>query len=122
MEGNTGLVLSDAAYTRLKWITLVVLPALGALYFGLSSIWGLPKGDEVVGSLAIVATFLGALLGVSTKAYNNSTAAVDGVVGANGVDPDTGLPVIGMTINKTPDELLSKKTVRLKVDPKLPRQ
>ncbi len=63
-------MLSNRAYDILKWIAQIVLPALGALYFGLSSIWGLPYGEEVVGTIAVVDTFLGALLGISTAQYN----------------------------------------------------
>lgn len=64
------LILSDKAYNTLKWVTMVALPATGGLYFGLSQIWGFPFGEEIVGTLALVATFLGALLGVSTYNYN----------------------------------------------------
>ena len=65
-------MLSNRAYDILKWIAQIVLPALGALYFGLSSIWGLPYGEEVVGTIAVVDTFLGALLGISTAQYNKA--------------------------------------------------
>lgn len=117
MDEASGLVLSDKMYNRLKWITLVVLPASGALYFGLSQLWGLPKGNEVVGSLAVIATFLGALIGVATKAYNKLPEDVDGYLGANGIDEDTGRPNLSMTLNKLPEDLLIKDTVKLRVDP-----
>ena len=65
-------MLSNRAYDILKWIAQIVLPALGALYFGLSSIWGLPYGEEVVGTIAVIDTFLGALLGISTAQYNKA--------------------------------------------------
>lgn len=66
-------MLTNKTYDVLKWIAQIVLPALGALYFGLSQIWGLPFGEEVVGTIAVVDTFLGALLGISTAQYNNRT-------------------------------------------------
>ena len=62
--------MSNKVYDVLKWIALVALPALGALYFGLSKIWHLPYGEEIVGTITVVDTFLGALLGISTAAYN----------------------------------------------------
>lgn len=65
-------MLSNKTYDVLKWIAQIVLPALGALYFGLSSIWGLPYGEEVVGTIAVIDTFLGALLGISTAQYNKA--------------------------------------------------
>jgi hypothetical protein len=61
---------SNKVYDVLKWIALIFLPALGALYFGLSKIWGLPYGEEIVGTITIIDTFLGALLGISTAKYN----------------------------------------------------
>ena len=62
-------MLNNKVYDVLKWIALVVLPALGALYFGLASIWGFPYGEEIVGTITVVDTFLGALLGISTANY-----------------------------------------------------
>lgn len=62
--------LPDNVYNTLKWITLILLPALATLYFALSGIWGLPYGEQIVGTLAAIETFLGALLGISTIQYN----------------------------------------------------
>jgi len=64
------LRLSNNAYDILKWIAQILLPALGTLYFALSKIWGLPWSTEVVGTIAAVDTFLGALLGISSAEYN----------------------------------------------------
>ena len=61
--------LTNKAYDILKWIAMIFLPALGALYFGLSQIWGFPYGEEIVGTLALIDTFLGALLGISSNNY-----------------------------------------------------
>ena len=65
-------MLSNKVYDILKWIAQIVLPALGALYVGRSSLWGRPYGEEVVGTIAVVDTFLGALLGISTAQYNKA--------------------------------------------------
>lgn len=62
--------MSDKIYDILKWVALIFIPALGTLYFALSTIWGLPYGEEIVGTLTAVDTFLGALLGISTYQYN----------------------------------------------------
>lgn len=66
------LQLNDKVYNILKWITIMFLPALGALYFTLSKIWGLPYGGEITGTIAAIETFLGAILGISTYQYNKS--------------------------------------------------
>ena len=62
--------LKNETYDILKWIALVLIPAIGALYFGLSQIWGFPYGEEIVGTLTLIDTFLGAILGISTINYN----------------------------------------------------
>lgn len=62
--------MSDKIYDVLKWVALIFIPALGTLYFALSTIWGLPYGEQIVGTLTAVDTFLGALLGISTYQYN----------------------------------------------------
>jgi uncharacterized membrane protein YuzA (DUF378 family) len=63
-------ILSDKAYDILKWVALVLLPALGALYFGLAGIWGFPYGEQIVGTITVLDTFLGVILGISTVQYN----------------------------------------------------
>lgn len=62
--------MSNKVYDILKWIALIFVPAIGALYFGLAQIWGFPYGEEIVGTLTLIDTFLGALLGISTAQYN----------------------------------------------------
>ena len=66
--------LTNKQYDILKWIALIALPAVGTLYFTLSTIWGLPYGDQVVGTITAVDTFLGALLGISTSQRNKRKA------------------------------------------------
>ena len=63
-------MLSNKVYDVLKWIALVFLPAIGTLYFALSSIWGLPFGEQIVGTITAIDAFLGAILGISTINYN----------------------------------------------------
>lgn len=60
----------NKTYDLLKWIAMIALPALGTLYFALASIWGLPYGEQIVGTITAVDAFLGALLGVSNNNYN----------------------------------------------------
>lgn len=62
--------LNNKVYDILKWIALYLLPALGTLYFALSGIWGFPYGEEVVGTITAVDTFLGVVLGISSATYN----------------------------------------------------
>ena len=62
--------MSNKVYDTLKWIAMYLLPALGTLYFALSGIWGLPYGEQIVGTITAVDTFLGVILGISTTQYN----------------------------------------------------
>lgn len=64
--------MSNKIYDILKYIALIVLPALGTLYFALAGIWGLPYGEQVVGTITSVDTCLGALLGLSAYKYNKN--------------------------------------------------
>lgn len=62
--------MSNKTYDVLKFVAQILLPALGTLYFALASIWNLPYGEQVVGTITAVDAFLGAVLGISTKKYN----------------------------------------------------
>ena len=62
--------MSNKVYDVLKYIALILLPALGTLYFALAKIWGFPYAAEVVGTISAIDAFLGALLKISTDNYN----------------------------------------------------
>lgn len=64
--------MSNKLYDILKWIAMVVLPAIATLYFALAGIWGLPYAEEIVGTITAVDTFLGVLLGISAAQYNKN--------------------------------------------------
>lgn len=64
--------LSNKTYDLLKWIAILLLPALGTLYFTLAGIWGLPYGEQIVGTITAIDTFLGVILGVSTAQYKKT--------------------------------------------------
>lgn len=72
------MLLGDKTYNVLKQIAQVWLPAVGTLYFALAQIWGLPAAEEISGTVLAVDTFLGIVLGLSTKTYNNSPLRFDG--------------------------------------------
>ena len=62
--------MSNKVYNILKWIAMIVLPALATLYLGLSNVWGLPYGEEVSTTITLINTFLGTVLMISTNQYN----------------------------------------------------
>lgn len=57
--------MSNKCYDALKWIALIVLPAIGALYFALSQLWELPYAKEIVGTVTAINTFIQRLFGIS---------------------------------------------------------
>lgn len=63
-------MFSNKAYDILKWVCIIVLPAIATLYMGLAKIWDLPYETEIPQTITVVDAFLGALLGVSTINYN----------------------------------------------------
>lgn len=68
---------SNKTYDFLKWVAQYLLPAAGTLYFALAGIWGFPYGEQVVGTITAVDTFLGVILGISTIQYNKSDSSTE---------------------------------------------
>lgn len=64
--------MPNKIYDVLKWIAMYLLPSLGTLYFALAGIWGFPYGEEIVGTITAVDTFLGVILGISNVQYKKS--------------------------------------------------
>lgn len=103
------MTLNNKVYDTLKWIAQYFLPALGTLYFALSGIWGLPYGEQVVGTIVAVDTFIGVLIGISAANYNG-----DGTLKIDTSDPmkDSYLLNVDVPLETLPN----KKTIILKID------
>lgn len=61
--------MDNKTFDILKYIARYFLPALGTLVFAICSIWSLPYGEQIVGTITAVDAFLSALLGISTYNY-----------------------------------------------------
>ena len=70
--------LNDKTYAWLKWLVVIVLPACGALWAGLSQIWSLPYASEIPATVTVLCTFLGAVLCISTAEYYRNEAGTEG--------------------------------------------
>ena len=68
-------LLPNSWYDALKWICMVLIPALTTAYVGISSVFGLPYAEEVAKTSAIVCTLIGTLLGISTAEYRSTAQA-----------------------------------------------
>lgn len=62
--------MTNKTYDILKWIALVVFPALATLFSAVSMIWGIPHGEQFTSTIIAIDTALGAILGVSSVKYN----------------------------------------------------
>lgn len=71
------MVFSNKVYDILKWVAQILLPALATLYFALAKVWNLPYSEQVVGTITAIDTFLGVILGLSSKAYNDDTKVLE---------------------------------------------
>jgi Putative phage holin Dp-1 len=114
--GNTPVptpFLSGKTYDSLKWVAQYGLPALGTLYFALATIWGLPDGEQVIGTITALDIFLGVVLGISTRSYNASGARYDGALVV-----DTSNPVkdtYSLEVSTPLNDVATKKEIVLKV-------
>ena len=107
--------LHDKLYAILKWLVVIVLPACGSLWAGLSKIWALPYAEEIPATIMVICTFLGAVLCISTAEYyriendaegkhETGTAAIYGL----GVeDPEEHFPDSETGGTATLDEILA---------------
>ena len=106
------ILLHGRVYDVLKWIVQIVLPAIATLYFALAQIWGLPKAEEVIGSIASVTIFLGAILGISTAAYNRSDSKYDGQIVVSQTDDKK---TYRLDLAEDPETLDTKQSVLFKI-------
>lgn len=63
------MIFNNKVYDALKWIALILLPALATLYGALAPTWGWPYAEQIVYTITAIDTFLGALLGISNLQY-----------------------------------------------------
>lgn len=64
--------MNDKVYDVLKWVALIVLPALAILYTALANTWNLPFAEQIPETITAIDLFLGTLLGVSSATYNKT--------------------------------------------------
>lgn len=103
--------LKDNTYNTLKWIAQYALPGVGTLYFALSGIWGLPYGEQIVGTITAIDTFLGVLLGISATSYSKS---YDGQMFIHSDKNDGEGAYIGqLSLNSELKNLREKNTITL---------
>lgn len=105
--------LTNKWYDYLTWLVRYGLPGTGALYFTLAQIWGLPAGEQVVGTITAVALFLGVILGISAKQYRDSDARIDGALVIDTTDPEKD--VYRLDLDTQLEDLPGKNEIVLRV-------
>lgn len=104
--------MTNKMYDILKFIAQIVLPALGTLYFALAGIWGFPYGEQIVGTIAAIDAFLGAILGISSVQYYKAGKDVVGTISVADEDGEIGFDFGDMTA----EDLAGMKQVKVNVD------
>lgn len=66
------MILSNKVYDILKWVAIIVMPALATLVKVVFTIWNLPFGTEIATTITAIATFIGALLMISNANYQKT--------------------------------------------------
>ena len=69
--------IPDKLYDTLKWIAVIVIPALVVLIKTVFPAWHIPHAEEISTTVAAVGLFLGAIIGVSTIKYNKQKSIDD---------------------------------------------
>ncbi len=67
--GGNKMKMNNNVYDVLKWIALILLPALATFYSAIAAVWNLPYTEQVVGTITAVDTLLGTLLKISSDNY-----------------------------------------------------
>jgi imidazoleglycerol phosphate synthase glutamine amidotransferase subunit HisH len=115
-EKEDEMKLSNKTYDQAKFVAQILLPGVGTLYFAIAAIWGLPKADEVVGTITAVDAFLGLLLGLSSSSYNKDASNYDGEVFVEDRG-DFKTLTLGLESHEDVDTIANKSQVTLKVTP-----
>lgn len=106
------LLVSDKTYELLRFLAVIVLPALGTAYFAAAAIVGLPAAEEVVGIIMVIDTFLGVLVRSLRKSYENSEAKYDGIIE---VVPNELEGVTNLNVSLDPEAVAGKDQVLVQI-------
>lgn len=63
-------VIPDKIYNFLKWLLIIAVPAFITFLTTIFALYHIPNIEIIVGTISAFATLIGALVGISTVAYN----------------------------------------------------
>lgn len=81
--------LSNNVYDVLKWVGLIVLPAIATLVKAVFPAWNLPYADAIATTCTALGVFVGALIGISSVGQNNTDAITSIVTDAEEREGET---------------------------------
>ena len=64
-------ILPDRVYDVLKWVAIIVMPAISTFIVGLGGIWSIPYAGQLAATVTAIGVLLGALLGLSSVKYHS---------------------------------------------------
>lgn len=65
--------MTNKTYDILKYVALLIMPALATFVNAVGIVWGIPNTNEVTATITALGVFLGAALGISSKNYEPET-------------------------------------------------
>lgn len=83
------MTLNDKVYDVLKWIGLIVLPAIATLVKAVFPVWNLPYADAIATTCTSLGVFVGAIIGVSQATTAASNKVTEVTTDAEEIDADT---------------------------------
>ena len=110
---ETGFIMGSKLYDKLKFVALILLPAVGTLYFTLGNTWNWPHVEQVLGTITAVDTFLGAIIGISSASFNNSDAKYDGA--AVVTHKPKGGKLVSLELKEDPEDIEKRESLLFKI-------
>lgn len=110
---KANVLLSNGVYNKLKPVAQIWLPALAVFYISIAPYWGLPKQEEVSGTIMALDLLLGAILGISSRQYQGSDDRFDGGIT---VAPDEEEGITNLNVRLDPQAVATKKELVVKVN------
>lgn len=105
-------ILNDRNYHYVRQSATIILPAIGALYFTLGQLWGLPRVEEIVGTIAALNIFAGVWASVAKKIYDDTGGKYDGTLILEETDEGTTMHMREVDMVA----LLDKNEITFKID------
>lgn len=105
--------ITNKVYDIIKWIVIIVIPAIITLYSTLGGIWNFPLVNQITGTLAAIDVFLGVVLKISSVSYNKE---LDGTLYVDTVTDDETDKYL-FEVNNL-DDITSKDKITLKINNK----